>query len=254
MDTLTFPSPGPVRFDIEIMAGEVHVQTSNRPDCAIDIDVRKGPDPDVTHSEDDRGTVITIRSPKTRRQEYRIEIACPEGTSFDLTTGSADLVAHGEVGSIGYKAGSGDLVFQRASGDVTVKVGSGDAVGDAVDGSFTMHSGSGDVRLGPVGHDLTVKTASGDVEAGPLRGDANITTVSGDVRIASLRTGTANLRSVSGDVAVAVEPGTRVFLDLAATSGDVRSDLAPSDGPTGEGPSLELHAATVSGDISVRRA
>jgi hypothetical protein len=254
MDTLTFPSPAPVRFQIEFGSGDLHIQTDEREDSVLRIEVRKGPDPEVTHHTDDAGTTISIKARSTRRQEYAIEIGCPSGSSFDVGTGSADMVAHGEVGSIEYRAGSGDLVFQRALGDVAVKVGSGDVVGETVGGSFTMHSGSGDARVRDVGGDLTVKTASGDVEAGPLGGDANITTVSGDVRLGALRTGEAHLRSVSGDVAVGIAPGTRVFLDLAATSGDVRSDLAPSDGPADGGPSLELHAATVSGDILVQRA
>ena len=137
---------------------------------------------------------------------------------------------------------------------MAVKVGSGDAIGKSVGGSFTMHSGSGDVRLLQVAHDVTVKTASGDISTGPIGGDANVTTVSGDVEVASLRTGAAHLRSVSGDVTVGVAAGTQVFLDLSATSGEARSDLAPSEGPTGEGSNLELHVATVSGDIRVRRA
>jgi DUF4097 and DUF4098 domain-containing protein YvlB len=254
METLTFPSPSPVRFVVEFGSGELHVETADRPDSVIEIQVRKGPDPEVTHQAGPDGTTITISAKKTRRQDYEIRIACPTGASFEVTTGSADMVAHGEVGSIDFRAGSGDLVFQRAAGDVAVKVGSGDALGDVVAGSFTMHSGSGDVRMREIGGDLVVKTASGDVESGPLGGDASVTTVSGDVKIASLRTGEAFLRSVSGDVAVGIAAGTRVFLDLAATSGDVRSDLAPSEGPEGEGDTLELHAATVSGDILVRRA
>jgi len=74
------------------------------------------------------------------------------------------------------------------------------------------------------------------------------------VQISSLRSGEAHIRSVAGDVEVGVAAGTRVFLDLSATSGEARSDLAPSEGPAGEGATLELHAATVSGDITVRRA
>jgi hypothetical protein len=254
MEPMTFATPGPVRFVMEFGAGELHVRTGDRPDALVEIDVRKGPEPDVTHQESPDGTTITIRAPKSRRQEYGISIGCPVGASFDVTTGSADMVAHGEVGSVEFRAGSGDLVFQRASGGVAVKVGSGDALGEFVDGDFSMHSGSGDVRVAEVGGTLTVKTASGDIDAGRLGGDADVTTVSGDVRIGSLRTGDAHLRSVSGDVSVGVAEGTRVFLDLAATSGDVRSDLSPSDGPEGDGPRLALHAATVSGDILVKRS
>lgn len=252
MDTMTFAPPGPIRFVIEVGAGEIDVQATDRADVVLDVDVRKGPDPEVTHGEAAGGTTITIRARKTRRQQYGIRIGCPAGTSFEVHTGSMDMAARGEVGSIDFRAGSGDLVFERASGDIAVKVGSGDAVGEVVAGSFTMQSGSGDARVREVGGDLTVKTASGDIEAGRLGGDANVTTVSGDVRVEVLASGLTHLRSVSGDIAVGVATGVRVFLDLTAISGDVRSDLTPSDSPAGNAPSLELHAATVSGDIWVR--
>jgi DUF4097 and DUF4098 domain-containing protein YvlB len=254
MQTMTFPSPGPVRYVIEIGSGEVQATASDRSDTVLEIDVRKGPEPEVAHEEGRDGLTIRIKAKKARRQDYAIMIACPSGTSFEIVTGSADMIAKGEVGSVEFRAGSGDLVFQDARGDVVVKVGSGDAIGHAVGGSFTMHSGSGDVRLHEVVRDITVKTASGDISTGPVGGDANVTTVSGDVEIGSLRDGEAHLRSVSGDVNVGVAAGTRVFLDLSATSGEARSDLTPSGGPEGEGNTLELHVATVSGDIRVRPA
>jgi DUF4097 and DUF4098 domain-containing protein YvlB len=71
------------------------------------------------------------------------------------------------------------------------------------------------------------------------------------VSIAQAATGRLNLKTISGDVAVSVAPGTRVWLDLSSTSGDAVSEL---DGSDGEGASLEIHAASVSGDILVRRA
>ena len=48
-----------------------------------------------------------------------------------------------------------------------------------------------------------------------------------------------------------VSPGTRVWLDLGSTSGDAISEL---DGSDGGDASLEIRAASVSGDILVRRA
>ena len=92
MDTMTFPSPGQVRFEIEIGAGEVQATASERADTTVEIDVRKGPDPEVTHREGPDGITITIRAKKARRQDYAIFIACPEGTSFEITTGSADMI------------------------------------------------------------------------------------------------------------------------------------------------------------------
>jgi DUF4097 and DUF4098 domain-containing protein YvlB len=254
METMTFATPGPTRFSIELHAGDIRVETSDVATTTIDIVARRGPDPEVTQSDGpEDGSTISIRSRKAKRQETGVTIRCPEGASFDVSTGSADLAIRGEVGDVDFRAGSGDMVFERARGDVSVKVGSGDALGDVVGGAFTMQSGSGDARVREVGTDITVKTASGDITTGPVGGDAHIATVSGDVRIGSLRTGDARLRSVSGDVEVGVVAGTHVFLDLSATSGEARSELEPSGDPGGAG-TLELHVATVSGDITIKRA
>jgi DUF4097 and DUF4098 domain-containing protein YvlB len=99
-----------------------------------------------------------------------------------------------------------------------------------------------------------VKTVSGDVKAGP-GASVDLATVSGDVRVASLRRGEAKLRSLSGDIDVAVERGTRVYMDASTLSGDAGSDLDLQDAPTsGDGAELMLEASTKSGDVRIRRA
>ena len=62
MDTMTFPSPGRTRFVIEFGSGDLHVAASERENAVVDIDVRKGPDPEITHHADSDGTTITSGS------------------------------------------------------------------------------------------------------------------------------------------------------------------------------------------------
>jgi hypothetical protein len=67
--------------------------------------------------------------------------------------------------------------------------------------------------------------------------------------------GEVNLQSASGDIQVRVQKGTRVWIDARSRSGDASSDLEVGDAPLPEGgPSLELRANSMSGDIHIGRA
>jgi DUF4097 and DUF4098 domain-containing protein YvlB len=79
-------------------------------------------------------------------------------------------------------------------------------------------------------------------------------TVSGDQAIECVREGQAELQSVSGDIRVGIQRGSGVWFDVKSTSGKTVSELEPADGPAGEGPSVELRAKAVSGDIRIVRA
>ncbi len=256
MERTTFTTAGPLRIVVEIEAGDIRVQTDDTETTSVQVEASRGAQPEVHQAEEPGGgSTIWVRSAtkKRFRSDTDVAISCPHGAELDVTTGSAGVVVRGSVGALGYRAGSGDLVFERVDRDVSVKVGSGDVIGEHVGGALTMLGASGDVRVREVAGELTVKTASGDVSVGPVGGDVAITSISGDVTVGSVREGTVNIRSVSGDVEVGVARGTRVFLDLAASSGDTRSDLSRSDG-VGDAPRmLELHVATVSGDIRVKR-
>lgn len=249
----SFATPGEVRIVIEIGSGSITVEATDTAETRIDVTSRRGV-LEVAHVEErDGGSTIMLRSKKRSSGEHEVEISCPAGADLHVTTGSADLLTRGALAAISFQAGSGDLAFDAVAGDVSVKVGSGDVAGGTVGGSLTMYGASGDIRVSEVVGDLVAKTASGDADLTRVDGDVTITSISGDVRVGRLHAGIANIRAVSGDVEVGVAPGTRVFLDLSSTTGDARSDLTPTEGP-GSGDALELHAATVSGDIRVRRA
>jgi DUF4097 and DUF4098 domain-containing protein YvlB len=78
--------------------------------------------------------------------------------------------------------------------------------------------------------------------------------VSGDQSIDSITEGQVQLQSVSGDIRVGIRRGSGVWFDLRSTSGKTVNELEPADGPADDGPSVELRAKAVSGDIRVVRA
>ena len=83
--------------------------------------------------------------------------------------------------------------------------------------------------------------------------DTSLATASGDVTVAVVANGKTTIRTVSGDVEAGIIEGADVYLDLSSTSGQVTCDLEPSSGPTDEDVRLVLDAASVSGDVRVRK-
>lgn len=260
MGTETFDTPGPLELSVEIPSGLVEVTGTDGDRTVLEIDGERRPG-DVTVRLEPRAGGHRLRVEHRGRRlglfggdELHVRASLPERADLELSTGSADLVVRGSVGSIAVRAGSGDVAFERSTGDVTVKVASGDVLGTAVEGDLTMHGASGDLSVARAGGDVTARTASGDIQIGHVAGSVRVSTVAGEIKIEALSAGSAELRTVSGDVEVGVEPGTGVLLDLATTSGDASSELDMSEGNTGRPPDLELRVGSVSGDIKVRRA
>ena len=260
MEPKTFTTPGPLSLDVRIPVGtievratdtiETHVELTGERD-AEEITVELTPRPLGGHR-----LLVAHRPRKTfgwfgGLEDLRCRIDVPVGTEIEGESGSADLTVIGDIGALVFRSGSGDLSFGDVAGNVSVKLASGDVEGGAVGGDLTAHSASGDVRVASVGGEALVRTASGDTELGHASGSVQATTASGDVELDRAESGRLNLKTVSGDVTVGVAPGTRVWLDLSSASGDAISEL---DGSDGEGTILEVHAASVSGDILVRRA
>ena len=260
MDTKTFTTPGPLSLDVRIPVGTIEVRATDTTESRVsisgerdeeEITVELAPRPLGGHR-----LLVAYEPRKTfgwfgGLEDLRCRIEVPTGSHVEAESGSADLTVIGDVAALGFKSGSGALSFGDVAGSTAAKVASGDVEGGAVGGDLSVHSASGDVHVGSVGGATTVRTASGDTELGRVAGSVQVTTASGDVEIERAEAGRLNLKSVSGDVTVGVATGTRVWLDLGSTSGDAISEL---DGSDGGDASLEIRAASVSGDILVRRA
>jgi len=260
MDTKTFTTPGPLSLDVRIPVGTIQVRATDTTETRVAISGERDDDA-ITVELNPRplGGHRLLVEYKPRKtfgwfgglEDLRCHIEVPTGSEVDAESGSADLTVSGDVATLVFRSGSGDLSFADIAGSAAAKVASGDVEGGTVGGDLSVHSASGDVAVGTVGGATTVRTASGDTELGRVAGSVQITTASGDVGIERAEAGRLNLKTVSGDVTVGVAPGTRVWLDLGSTSGDAISEL---DGSDGGDAALEIRAASVSGDILVRRA
>lgn len=192
-----------------------------------------------------------------RRKGLDLTIKVPAGSDLRANTASADVSCVGRLGEVSLHTASGDVTVAEAGGRVAVDTASGDvSIGEA-GGEVVLKSASGDVQVGGAGGDARVSTVSGDIAIAGCGGVLTGHAISGDIDIRDLAAGSADLSAVSGDIHVTVAAGMGVYLDLASTTGSVRSELdedAGDDPGTTPVASLQLKCRTISGDIRITKS
>ncbi len=268
----TFDVSGPVELDIALASGEIEVDPSL--DGHVEIEL-------TAHDEESQLLVdnarielqerhgrphVTIEVPKKRgmtlsfgmifgRQGITCRVRCPQESSVQVRSKSADLSVRGAIGALNVATASGDVEVDRVSDGVSVKSASADFSAREIGGAVSIQSASGDISIDVARGPVNVTTVSGDVKIGEAYDDVSANTVSGDQDHGAVMRGRVAAHAVSGDVTVAVRRGSRAYLDCTTVSGDTHSDLeVGAEEPAGDGPLVEIRAKTVSGDIHITRA
>lgn len=289
MRTEVFQTPGPVQLDVRLGAGEISIETADIRETTVVLEPLRNNE--ETHEAittarielRERGggqeIVVDVRGGRgrgfgfSRGADVLVRISCPEETSVEARSGSADIEGRGRFGAVEVETGSGDVEFGDIAHDAKISAASGDVEIKTIGGEARVSSASGDVQIGSIGGDGRVNSASGDViireVGGPLEvnsasGDVivreahssvGVNTASGDQLIGRVSQGSVNLKSASGDLKIGIKEGSRLFVDARSRSGEVTSELEVSDVPAaGDAPLVELRANTMSGDINVVRA
>jgi DUF4097 and DUF4098 domain-containing protein YvlB len=278
----SFETPGRVTLRVRLPSGNVVVETSHEPRTSVDLvpQGRGGEDRVenvvVTATEHRGGHVISVEERDRIRWgpiritwggDVEVRVTCPVGADLDLSGGSTDLRVDGSLGEISARTASGDIRLGTVTGELQVKTASGDVSVDALEDEGEVVTVSGDIGVGQAEKALSVRSVSGDVEVGEVRSALTVATTSGDVELRGVEAGDVRIQTISGDARVAVTPGTRVWIDAASVSGDLRSELGLSDEVrtvTADAPApaedeassnvVPLHVKTVSGDVSIVRA
>jgi DUF4097 and DUF4098 domain-containing protein YvlB len=191
--------------------------------------------------------------------DVEVRVVCPTGSNLELSGGSTDLRAAGELGEVSARTASGDVRIDTVTKKLDVKTASGDVTIGAIEAGGSVVTVSGDLGVRRIERDVTARSVSGDVRIGAVRAPLQLSTTSGDVDLENVAAGEIRLQTVSGDVRIGVQRGTRVFIDASSTSGDLDSELGLADSePPAEGDEsgevVPLHAKTVSGDVKIVRA
>jgi hypothetical protein len=281
MRSETYSTPGPLRLNLEIPAGEIEIETGNTHETRVELEaiadndairdlvensrielVQRGDGHEViVEAKARHGIFISLsRGPDIRfgGPDVRLRVTCPHGADLEVRTKSGDLRARGEYGAVDVKTASGDIQIVKATGTTRIKTASGDVHIEDVSSSLDVQSVSGDLHVGQVRGDIRAQLVSGDVHVRDAGGSISTNTVSGDQRFEAVQRGRVELKAISGDVMVGVRSGCRVYVDANTVSGATSSELelsdAPVQAPAEDAPLVELFVKTVSGDVRIERA
>ncbi|MEU6738211.1 DUF4097 family beta strand repeat-containing protein [Streptosporangium sandarakinum] len=216
----TFDTPAPITAVLHIPAGRVQLIAADRADTTVEI--------------------LPANASKSR-----------DVTAAGQTTvGYADGVLRIETPVKNRNLGPAGAI------EVTVKLPAGSRVeAETAAAELRTVGRLGDVAFDGAYHQIKLdETASlrltatdGDVEVGRLGGPAEISTARGDITIAEAMGGTVVLRTQSGDISVTAAAGVSAALDAGTSHGRVANGFK-NNGTVG----LDVHATTVSGDITAR--
>ena len=269
-----FETPGSVSLQLKLPSGRVLVATADEPRTTVEVVAvgRRGQEAvdevEVTMEERLGRYVVKVEQRDKFRWgpiqitwggDFECRITCPVGTDLELSGGSTDLRADGELGDVSVRTASGDARIESAGGELQVKTASGDISIGSVANVSTLVTVSGDLGIDRVDAALSARAVSGDVRIGALAGELELSTTSGDVDIKAVESGDVRVQTVSGDVRIGIARGTRTWIDAVSVSGKLESELGLDD----EGPAVAsdeaaavvpLRVKTVSGDVSVVRA
>lgn len=258
------------RLKVRNASGDVRVQTEDVAETTVELVPLN--DSDATREAIEKASVgargdevfvelegrswsISIGNWGIGSPKVSVRITCPEGSTLECDTASADIKASGTLGETRIRTASGDLVLDRVGGRLEAKSASGDIRVEQVDGPCSLNTVSGDVDVRSVLGSLSVNSVSGDFEAGDVMGDLTVSSVSGDQRVRAAGPGELAFKAVSGDVQVGIRRGLRVRLDVNSVSGSIGSELEVSDAPVAStAPEANLRVRTVSGDVRIARS
>jgi DUF4097 and DUF4098 domain-containing protein YvlB len=264
-----YDTPEPIRLELEVAAGDVRVETADEGETTVELEPAHDDDTSREAVEkariDFRNGELTVIVPVQRtigisfgrRGAVNLRVRTPDGASATIKTKSADIVARGRYARADFSSTSGDVEVGEVTGDAQFNTVSGDLRAGPIGGQADVNAVSGDSVLERVGGRLRVNCVSGDVTVREASEGVKVESVSGDVQLDSVEAGNVELNSISGDLRVAIKRGSRLAVDANAVSGDLRSDIelgADEAAARGDGPLVDLHARTVSGDLRITRA
>src|SRR5690349_22071359 len=270
MRTESFQTPGETRLDIRLGAGEVRLETAEVQETTVVLEPLRDNEASNAAVENarvelrERGggheVVIDVRDRGrgfgfSKGAEVLVSVTSPEGTSVESKTGSAEVEGRGRFGTVEVETGSGEVEFGEIAGDANINAASGGVQLGSIGGNARVNTASGDQTIREIGGEATVNSASGDVIVREAASSVSVNTASGDQEIGSVTSGKVTLKSASGNCKVGIREGSTLWVDARSRSGEVTSELPVSElPPDGSGPTVELRANTMSGDITVSRA
>jgi DUF4097 and DUF4098 domain-containing protein YvlB len=290
MSRSNFSTPSPIAVTLDLYVADVRLAAADRADTIVEVrpsdpgkaaDVKAAENTRVEYDEATRTLSVASKKPRSRLVNFSSKrpesidllIQLPAGSDVRGQAGLGDFRSDGALGAVTLKTGLG-AVHLAATGPLNLRAGAGAITVEGVTGPAEVHCGSGDIRIGNVDGTAEVSSSNGKVRVGAVTGPATVkgsngpvtvdralsgitaASANGEVRIGEVARGTVSATSKNGNVEVGVREGSTAFLQLNTGVGRVYNDLASADAPQpGEqAHTVEVHASTKLGDVTIRRA
>jgi Putative adhesin len=279
-----FETPEPIHVVVSVMAGEVRIAASERQDTVVEVrpsDASRREDvtaADQTRVEFDGGT-LSVKTPKGLKSLrpwshsglIDVQVEMPAGSRVtgsiamgqfrcvgplgdcDVKTAASDIHVD-EAATVRLTTTSGDITIDHATGDAHLTTASGVMRAGEIEGTATINSSNGDVEAGEIDGDARIQSAHGDITLEYARGSVSAKTGKGNIRVGAAERGSVVGVTGYGGVEVGVADGTAAWLDLSTGFGQVHNGLDQADNPRPDEGTVEVHARTGYGDITIRRA
>lgn len=277
---VAFPVSGPAFVRIDVQMGRVEVVAEQRDDVDVVIS------PANPHRSGDRSAADAVRVTRTGAEvsvvgpfrmnlfgpgdsvDVLVRVPAASDASVSLKYGAVHLTGtlgtvrlaldYGDasvarVGRADLGLGHGELRVEHISGDADVTLKSGRARIGRVTGALRLKGSDAGIDVGSIGGVADIATSTGVVQLGDPGPALTIRSAYGPVRIRELVRGTARIEGSYGALSLGVRRGTAVWLDASSRHGVVRNELTADAGPADGEDTLEVHARTGYGDITVHR-
>ena len=257
------PAEGIRDIEIQLQNSDVEIRLG---DAEVDHFSIFGEDVNLETSLDMDAGKLFIREPRNTSffsfGSGHIEVVIPprHWDSFVLTGGSSDIEVTDDldVAQMSVQTASGDVRCRSMIGTLKVGTASGDVELDGDYGALKVNTASGDIRMAVVTSSVDANSASGDITLEGTVGAVKCQTASGDLDLQlDELPALVTVRSTSGDCRMYIPDREGFSVTYKTVSGDfgtnfnltgVKGERAYLDGGT-----ASITAATVSGDIILRR-
>jgi DUF4097 and DUF4098 domain-containing protein YvlB len=278
-----FETPEPISVTLELGAGTVRITASDRTDTTVDVRPSDESDEsDVQAAQrvrvDYANGVLQVVGPKARVFDFSrktrsvdVSVELPSGSRVSGDVQVGDLSGTGRLGECRFKISAGNVRLER-TGPLRVDTAAGHVTADGVAGTAEIHTGSGKVRIGEVEGSVVVKNSNGDTTIAAVDGDVRVRSANGDIsveragagveaktsngsiRLGEVARGSVELGTALGDLEIGIAEGTAAWLEVNTGFGQVHNLLDNATRPEESDETVEVHAHTSFGGITIRRS
>jgi putative adhesin len=260
-----YETPGPVSVTLELGTGNVRVTASNRTDTVVEVRPSSEADEsDVKTAQQVRvdfaGGMLRVTGPKPgafdfsrKSRSVDVSIELPSDSEVSLDTLAGDVRCVGRLGECKLRTSAGTFWLEQ-TGPLRLKTGFGHVTADGIAGSADISTSSGKVQIGEVEGTAVIRSSNGAISVDRAGAGVDAKTSNGGIRLGEVARGSIVLGTPAGDLEIGVAEGTAAWLEMSTGHGDVYNLLENVTGPQEADNTVEVHARTSYGDITIRRS